>query len=168
MQVWFIIIFYNQLKAYEEDFLKEREDRENVVKLNVALKEEMKLVQAELRELCSQYAPEGCNNNEHTGAGTECIASKEVVAMVENALRDSKALALRESELMSAREKMAALEKELQEMRVELAATRADLEAAKEEVAVKVAQVKQYQKQVEAYKGEVSQAPHACIHMCGS
>ena len=129
--------FYNQLKVYEEDFLKEREDRANVVKLNVVLKEEMKLVQAELRKLCSQYAPEGCNNNEHTGAGTECIASKEVVAMVENALRDSKALALRESELMSAREKMGVVEKQLQEMRGELAATIAELAAAKEEIAVK-------------------------------
>ena len=146
-------VFYNQLKAYEEDFLKEREDRTSVVKLNVALKEEMKMVQAELRKLCAQYAPEA---SEHTGAGAECMASKEVVAMVENALRDSKALALRESELMSGREKMTVVEKELQAMRVELAATRAELVTTKEEVAVKVAQLKQYKKQVEAYKQQVT------------
>ena len=44
----------------------------------------------------------------------------------------------------------------IQDARDEVARTKADLEAAKEEIAVKVAQVKQYQKQVEAYKQQVS------------
>ena len=38
----------------------------------------------------------------------------------------------------------------------------AELEAAKEEIAVKVAQVKQYQKQVEAYKQQVTLITSFC------
>ena len=61
-----------------------------------------------------------------------------------------------ESKIGKYKEENEDLTEQLKAARQTIARQEAELEAAKEEIAVKVAQVKQYQKQVEAYKQQVS------------
>eukprot|EP00731_Ephydatia_muelleri_P037711 Em0543g1a len=137
----------NQMQAeiHRNDFCQEREDRSNAVRVNEALKDEMKRLQ-KLDE-CKALL----------GAGG--VASKEMeleeMAEVGNKSCDVREqLASKSRDLSAAREEVAKMMGELQIERAVVASVRAELEAARE-IAVKVAQVKQYQKQVEAYKQQV-------------
>eukprot|EP00731_Ephydatia_muelleri_P005148 Em0002g1324a len=139
----------NQMQAeiHRNDFCQEREDRSNAVRVNEALKDEMKRLQKQLDE-CKALL----------GAGG--VASKEMeleeMAEVGNKSCDVREqLASKSRDLSAAREEVAKMMGELQIERAVVASVRAELEAAREEIAVKVAQVKQYQKQVEAYKQQV-------------
>ena len=148
------------------------------MRVNEALKDEMKRLQKQLDECkallgkCLKFLivkickPDSSMIMLLAGAGG--VASKEMeleeMAEVGNKSCDVREqLASKSRDLSAAREEVAKMMGELQIERAVVASVRAELEAAREEIAVKVAQVKQYQKQVEAYKQQVSRSRWAPI-----
>ena len=161
----------NQIAVYEEDFENERKDRITITASLDKTKEELQKKEEELAGVTRQLRISERTINELKRA-SRLVQSPEEQTEVDFRQKlqyKETELANYKSELESVNGKLVSMEeafmhnKKIQNS--ELDRVTAELEAAKEEIAVKVAQVKQYQKQVEAFKGQVSTSAHQHVHV---